>query len=61
MDRVYAHVTRQMRERLYAVLEELWQDAQRTSIPAARSHSQTAKISDLATRSDTRRLQRPAS
>ena len=50
-----------MRERLYAVLEELWQNAQQTSIPAARSHSQTAKISDLATRSDTRRLQRPAS
>ena len=27
MDRVYMHVTRQMRERLCEVLEELWQDA----------------------------------
>jgi hypothetical protein len=27
MDRVYMQVTRQMRERLCAVLEELWQDA----------------------------------
>ena len=27
MDRVYIHVTRQMRERLCEVLEELWQDA----------------------------------
>jgi hypothetical protein len=27
MDRVYMHVTRQMRERLCEVLKELWQDA----------------------------------
>jgi hypothetical protein len=79
------HVTRQMRERLCAVLEELWQDAlaerykssphshvpllddllrahetaQQTGITD--SGDQTAKISDLATRSDTRRARRPAS
>jgi integrase len=87
MDRVYMHVTRQMRERLCEVLEELWQDAleerykisphshaplldhllrayesaQRTGSGPARSDGQTARISDLATRSDTRRVQRPAS
>jgi hypothetical protein len=87
MDRVYMHVTRQMRQRLCEVLEELWQDAlaerykisphshvpllhdllrayetaQQTGITPARGHGQTTKISDLATRSDTRRAQRPAS
>jgi hypothetical protein len=87
MDRVYVHVTRQMRERFCEVLEELWQDAlaerykinPRSHVPLlddllrahettrqtgkrlARGHGQTAKISDLATRSDTRRVQRPAS
>ena len=87
MDRVYVHVTRQMRERLCEVLEELWQDAlaerykinphshvpllddllrahettRQTGKRLARGHGQTAKISDLATRSDTRRVQRPAS
>jgi hypothetical protein len=87
MDRVYMHVTRQMRERLCEVLEELWQDAlaerykiakhskvplldqllrahetcHRTAIGQGRSGGQTVKISDLATRSDTRRVQRPAS
>jgi hypothetical protein len=81
------HVTRQMRERLCAVLEELWQDAlaeryktsphshvplldqllrahetaQQTKITRTRRHGQTAEIGDLATRSDTRRVQRPAS
>ena len=87
MDRVYMHVTRQMRERLCEVLEELWQDAlaerynvsphshvpllddllrthetaQQTGPARARSTGQTVKVSDLATRSDTRRAQRPAS
>ena len=87
MDRVYMHVTRQMRERLCEVLEELWQDAlterykidkrsqvplldhllrahetaQQSGIKHSRGDGQTAKISDLATRSDTRRVQRPAS
>ena len=87
MDRVYMHVTRQMRQRLCDVLEELWQDAlterykidkhsqvplldrllrahetaQQSGIKHSRSGGQTAKISDLATRSDTRRAQRPAS
>ena len=87
MDRVYMHVTRQMRERLCEVLEELWQDAlterykidkcsqvplldqllrahetaQQPGIKHGRGDGQTAKISDLATRSDTRRAQRPAS
>jgi hypothetical protein len=87
MDRVYMHVTRQMRERLYAALEELWQDAlaehykisphshvpllddllrahetaQQTKITRTRRQSQSAKISDLATRSDTRRAQRSVS
>ena len=87
MDRVYKHVTRQMRQRLCEVLEELWLDAlaerykisphshvplldqllraretaQQTGITDSRSASQTAKTSDLATRSDNRRAQRPAS
>jgi integrase len=87
MDRVYMHVTRQMREGLCEVLEELWQDAlterykidkrsqvplldhllrahrtaQQSGIKRSRSDGQAAKISDLATRSDTRRARRPAS
>jgi hypothetical protein len=85
MDRLYMHVTRQMRERLCAALEELWQDAlterykinphshvpllddllrahktaRQTGAAGARSGSQTANISDLATRSDTRAFSGP--
>jgi hypothetical protein len=71
MDRVYMHVTPAMRQRLCDVLEELWNDAvvQRYAVSA---HSavplldrilaacKSARSSDLATQSATRRASRPA-
>jgi hypothetical protein len=65
MDRVYMHVTPEMRQRLCDVLQELWQAAvaQRYKIDAhshvalldhiLRAH-ETAQTSDLATQSATR-------
>ena len=72
MDRVYMHVTPEMRQRLCDVLEELWQAAvaERYAIDAhshvplldrvLRTH-EAASASDLATQSATRRASRPAS
>src|SRR6185437_10355370 len=72
MDRVYTHVTIEMRERLSAVLEDLWQNAirqrrtlsPRSNVPLldhALNERECHPDNDLATRSATRRPQRAPS
>jgi hypothetical protein len=59
MDRVYMHVTRQMRERLCAVLEELWQDAL-TERYKISPHSHVPLLDDLIRAHETAQQTGPA-